>query len=78
MIRAAIWIARAASTVPYPAPDGERAGSGGRLVAPVTSAVLSVRACVTWAAVRCGNLDMMSAATPATMPLAALVLLVIW
>src|SRR5579862_7225601 len=78
VMRAASWIARAASTVPYPAPDGERAGSGGKLVVLVTFTVLSVRACVTWAADRCGNLDMMSAATPATMPLAALVLLVCW
>ena len=77
-MRAASWIARAASTVPYPAPDAERAGNGGKAVAPVTSAVLSVRACVTWAADRCGNLDMISAATPATMPLAALVLLIVW
>jgi hypothetical protein len=77
-MRAAIWIARAASTVPYPAPAGERAGSGGKPFPPVPVAVLSVRARATWAVVRCGYLDKIRAATPATMPLAALVLLVAW
>ncbi len=42
----------------------------------VAAAVLSVRARVTWATVRRGNFDTTRAATPATMPLAVLVLLI--
>ena len=65
--------------MPYPAPGGEPAGTGGRLVrsAPGTLPVLSISARVTWATVRWGNLDRTRAATPATMPLAALVELIV-
>jgi|GEM_PF-4587283 len=66
--------ARAASTVPYPAPPADLAGSGGRAVPPAAAppgaaAVLPASARVTWATVSCGYLDTIRAATPATMPL---------
>ena len=54
---------------------------GGRLVrsAGGTLPVLSISARVSWATVSWGNLDRTRAATPATMPLAALVeLIVAW
>jgi hypothetical protein len=70
--RAARLTARAASTVPWPVP-GPAALSAAAVPPGVT--VLVVRARVTWATVRCGNLESRRAATPATMPLAALVLL---
>jgi hypothetical protein len=43
---------------------------------PPALTVLWVRARVTWATVRCGNLASSRAATPATIPLAVLVLLI--
>jgi hypothetical protein len=47
-------------------------------VAAAVARVLLVSACVTWAADSCGNRDTMRAATPATIPLAVLVLLICW
>ena len=52
--------------VPRPVP--------GALVPPAVVPPVSARP--TWAADRCGNRDLMSAATPATMPLDALVELI--
>jgi hypothetical protein len=72
VMRAARLTARAASTVPYPVP-GPSALSAAAVPPGVT--VLLVRAWVTWATVRWGYRDSSRAATPATMPLAALVLL---
>jgi len=63
---AARLTARAASMVPSPAP-------GVFVRAGVT---LSASTWLTWAPVRCGNLDRMSAATPDTMPLDMLVELI--
>ncbi len=63
---AARLTARAASMVPSPAP-------GAFVRAGVT---LSASTWLTWAPVRCGNRDKMSAATPDTMPLDMLVELI--
>ena len=73
VMRAARLTAWAAFTVPWPVP-GPSALSAVAAVPPGAT-VLLVRAWVTWATVRCGNRDSRRAATPATMPLAALVLL---
>ena len=53
--------------------DGAVPGARGACPAGV---VPPVSAWLTWAAVRCGNLDRMRAATPATMPLDVLVELI--
>ena len=79
VMSAARSMARAAFTVPYPAPASDRGGSGGSAPGeplapdPDELTVLPTRARVTWAGVRFGNLDRMRAARPATMPLAVLV-----
>ncbi len=62
--------ARPASTVPRPAPGAP----AWPVLAPAP--VLPASAWVTCAAVRCGYLDQMRAATPATMPLDVLVELI--
>src|SRR5438105_4815354 len=67
-------------TVPGPAPGvtvpGPAPGVPARSVSAPVAALLPVSARVTWGTVRCGNLDKMRAATPATMPLAVLVELI--
>jgi hypothetical protein len=90
VMRAARLTARAASTVPWPVPGpsalsalsaaaavlpGVAAVLPGVTAVPPGVTVLLVSAWVTWATVRWGNRDSRRAATPATMPLAALVLL---
>src|ERR1700720_1833282 len=72
--------ARASGAVPVPAAAaGPRPGFRVSLRPPgrAPATVLSIRPWVTWARVRCENLESTRAARPATMPLAVLVELIV-